>query len=182
MLSPICSLLSGPYPDLHRLVTDHAGRTLSTICRQLKLVASDGKKYETDCANTERIFRIIQSIPSPKAEPFKQWLAKLGRERLEEIENPELGIARAREFYEQKGYPREWIERRVQGLSVRKELTDEWGERGAKESKDFAILTNDISRSTFGMSALEHKELKGLKERRIARPHEFARVDLNRAW
>ncbi len=135
---------------------------LSTICRQLKLDSADGKKYNTDCANSEGVFRIIQSIPSPKAEPFKRWLAKVGKERLDEIENPELAQQRMKEIYEQKGYPKDWIDKRLRGIAIRHNLTDEWKERGIKEQKDYAILTAEISRATFGITHGEYKELKNI--------------------
>jgi hypothetical protein len=135
---------------------------LSTYCRQLKLPSSDGKSYETDCANTESMFRIIQSIPSPKAEPFKQWLAKVGYERIQEIENPELAQDRAREYYKMKGYPESWIEKRIRGIAIRQELTDEWKKRDVGAEKEFAILTNEISKATFGKTVQEYKEFKHL--------------------
>ena len=135
---------------------------LSTICRQLKLQASDGKMRITDCANTEGVFRIIQSIPSPKAEPFKRWLAQVGKERLDEIENPELAQERMKEIYEQKGYPKDWIDKRLRGIAIRQNLTDEWKERGIKEHRDYAILTAEISKATFGMTPNEYKEFKNL--------------------
>ena len=138
---------------------------LSTICRQLKLDASDGKKYKSDCANTEGIFRLIQSIPSPKAEPFKRWLAKVGYERIEEIENPELAQQRMKEIYEKKGYPKDWIDKRLRGIAIRQNLTDEWRERGIKEQRDFAILTAEISKATFGMTPGEYKQHKNLPEK-----------------
>lgn len=126
---------------------DDAGIELSTNCLQLKLTSSDGKKYETDCANTEGIFRIIQSIPSPKAEPFKRWLAKVGYERIQEIENPELAAKRMRAIYLAKGYSEEWIEKRVRGIEVRKTLTDEWDKRGVRGEKEYSILTGEISKA-----------------------------------
>jgi prophage antirepressor-like protein len=135
---------------------------LSTICRQLKVQSKDGKKYNTDCSNTEGVFRIIQSIPSPKAEPFKRWLAKVGKERLDEIENPELAQERMKELYEQKGYPKDWIDKRLRGIAIRQTLTDEWKERGIKEHRDYAILTAEISKATFGMTPSEYKEYKKL--------------------
>ncbi|MCZ7358137.1 MAG: BRO family protein [Candidatus Methanoperedens sp.] len=141
---------------------ESSGIELSTICRQLKIQSSDGKKYETDCANTESMFRIIQSIPSKKAEPFKRWLAKVGYERIQEIENPELAQDRAKEYYELKGYPEDWIEKRLRGIAIRQELTDEWEERGVAEKRDFAILTNEISKATFGKSIKEHRKIKNL--------------------
>jgi prophage antirepressor-like protein len=135
---------------------------LSTFCRQLKLLSSDGKKYMTDCANTENLFRIIQSIPSKKAEPFKRWLAKVGYERIREIENPELAQERAKEYYELKGYPKDWIDKRLRGIAIRQDLTDEWKQRGIEEQKEYAILTNEISKATFGVPIKEHKKIKGL--------------------
>ncbi len=140
---------------------------LSTFCRQLKLPASDGKNYETDCANTESIFRIIQSIPSKKAEPFKLWLAQVGYERVQEIENPELAQKRMREIYRAKGYSDDWIEKRVRGIAIRDELTDEWKQRGVQEGKEFAILTAEISKATFGMTPTEYKEFKSLKKENL---------------
>ena len=137
----------------------------STVCRQLKMQASDGKKRLTDCANTEGVLRIIQSIPSPKAEPFKRWLAKVGYERIEEIENPELAQARMKEIYEKKGYPKDWIDKRLRGIAIRQSLTDEWIERGIQEQRDFAILTAEISKATFGMTPSEYKNYKNLPEK-----------------
>ena len=144
-----------------------SGSELSTICRQLKLRSSDGKNYETDCANTEGVFRIIQSIPSPKAEPFKTWLAKVGKERIDEIENPELGMDRVKKIYEQKGYNKDWVDKRIRGMAVRHDLTDEWSERGVKESKDYAILTNDIMQGAFDLKSAEYKKVKGLKRENL---------------
>lgn len=146
---------------------ESSGIELSTFCRQLKLEASDGKKYETDCADTEGIFRIIQSIPSPKAEPFKRWLAKVGYERVQEIENPELATKRTRMLYKLKGYPDDWIEKRMRGITIREELTDEWGKRGAAEGRDYEILTAEISKATFGVTPQEYKKLKGLKRENL---------------
>ena len=138
---------------------------LSTICRQLKLESADGKMYLTDCANTKSILRIIQSIPSPKAEPFKQWLAQVGYDRVQEIENPELAQQRMKELYEQKGYPKDWIDKRLRGLAIRQNLTDEWKERGIISERDYAILTAEISKATFGITPSEYKELKGLSKK-----------------
>ena len=146
-------------------VKEEDGFEPSTVCRQLKMEASDGKKRVTDCANTEGILRIIQSIPSPKAEPFKRWLAKVGYERIEEIENPELAQARMKEIYEKKGYPKDWIDKRLRGIAIRQNLTDEWKERGIEEQRDFAILTAEISKATFGMTPGEYKNLKNLPEK-----------------
>ena len=140
---------------------------LSTICRQLKLPAPDGKMRETDCADTEGIFRIIQSIPSPKAEPFKRWLAKVGYERVQEIENPELATKRTRLLYKLKGYSDGWIEKRLRGIAIREELTEEWQKRGAQEDKDYEILTAEISKAAFGVTPLEYKNLKGLKRENL---------------
>lgn len=146
-------------------VKNEDGTQLSTICRQLKLESSDGKKYATDCADTEGILRIIQSIPSPKAEPFKRWLAKVGYERIEEIENPELAQERMKELYEEKWYPADWIDKRLRGIAIRQNLTDEWKERGITEHRDYAILTAEISRATFGMTPSEYKEYKNLPQK-----------------
>ena len=132
---------------------------LSPVWVQLKLPAKDGKLRQTDCANTEGVFRIIQSIPSPKAEPFKRWLAKVGYERIEEIENPELAQERMKEIYEKKGYPKDWIDKRLRGIAIRQNLTDEWKERGIEKQQDFAILTAEISKATFGMTPGEYKNL-----------------------
>ncbi len=140
---------------------------LSTFCRQLKLTSADGKAYMTDCVNVEAAFRIIQSIPSPKAEPFKRWLAEVGYERVQEIENPELAQQRMRRIYQAKGYPSDWIERRVRGIAVRDELTDEWQNRGIDNKHDFAILTAEISKATFGLTPSDYKKLKGLKRENL---------------
>jgi DNA-damage-inducible protein D len=146
---------------------ESSGIELSTFCRQLKLTSADGKSYKTDCANIEAAFRIIQSIPSPKAEPFKRWLAKVGYERVQEIENPELASQRARALYKAKGYSDGWIEKRLRSIAIRDELTDEWKERGIKEDIEFAILTADISKATFGLTPSEYKDLKGLKRQNL---------------
>jgi prophage antirepressor-like protein len=141
---------------------DEAQIELSTVCRQLKLEAPDGKKYSTDCANTEGVFRIIQSIPSPKAEPFKRWFAKVGYERVQEIENPEIAQERMKKLYELKGYPKDWIDKRLRGIAIRQNLTDEWKDRGIQTEQDYAILTAEISKATFGLTPSEYKDLKGL--------------------
>ena len=140
---------------------------LSTFCVQLKLTSADGKAYKTDCVNTEAAFRIIQSIPSPKAEPFKRWLAQVGYERVQEIENPELAQQRMRKLYQDKGYPDDWVEKRVRGIAVRDELTGEWQKRGIQDQKDFAILTGEISKATFGLTPADYKKLKGLKRENL---------------
>ena len=149
----------------HRLKEE--GSEVVTKCNQLKLAASGGKYYETDCANTESIFRIIQSIPSKKAEPFKQWLAKVGYERVQEIENPELAQKRMKEIYKAKGYSEDWIEKRVRGIAIRDELTDEWKKRGVETDKEYAILTAEISKATFGLTPSEYQKLKGLKKENL---------------
>ncbi len=141
-----------------------------TICTPLEILAPDGKMRETNCANTEGIFRIIQSIPSPKAEPFKRWLARVGYERIQEIEDPELATKRTRALYKAKGYSDNWIEKRMRGIAIREELTDEWQKRGAEEERDYAILTAEISKATFGMTPSEYKDFKGL-DRQNLRDH-----------
>src|SRR3972149_3984897 len=138
-----------------------------TFCHGLKLPAADGKKYETDCSNTEGMFRIIQSVPSPKAEPFKRWLAKVGYERVQEVENPELATKRTRALYKLKGYSDDWIEKRMRGIVIREELTDEWKKRGAKERRDYEILTAEISKAAFGVTPGQYKNLKGLKRENL---------------
>ena len=138
-----------------------------TNCHDLKLTASDGKKYGTDCANAEGIFRIIQSIPSPKAEPFKRWLAKVGYERIREIEDPELATKRTRALYKAKGYSEDWIEKRLRGIAIRDELTGEWQKRGLKEQLEYAILTAEISQATFGMTPAQYKEYKQLNQENL---------------
>lgn len=139
------------------------GNEVVTNCHGLKLMASDGKMYETDCANTEGIFRIIQSIPSPKAEPFKRWLAKVGYERVQEIENPDLAIKRTRFLYKAKGYSESWIEKRMIGITERGDLTQEWDKRGVKNEKEYAILTAEIFKAAFGIMPSQYKELKKMK-------------------
>ena len=139
------------------------GSQVVTFCHGLRLQAPDGKMRITDCANVKGMFRIIQSIPSPKAEPFKQWLAQVGYERVLEIENPELAQDRMKELYEQKGYPKDWIDKRLRGIAIRQNLTDEWKERGITEDRDYAILTAEISKATFGMTPSAYKAYKGLE-------------------
>ena len=149
-----------------RLKTEGADQLL-TNCQQLKMTAADGKKRLTDVATTEQLLRIIQSIPSPKAEPFKLWLAEVGRERIEETIDPELIIDRALETYLKKGYSREWINQRLQAIQVRKELTDEWQDRGVQKGVEFAILTDEITRAWSGMTTRQYKKLKGLKKENL---------------
>ena len=140
---------------------------LSTFCRQLKLKSTDGKSYKTDVVDMQGIFRIIQSVPSPKAEPFKMWLAEVGKERIDEIIDPELTIDRALESYARKGYSREWINQRLQAIQVRKELTDTWQDHGVKAGNEYAILTNEISKAWSGMTTREYKDFKGLKKENL---------------
>ena len=143
------------------------GSELTTNCSQLKMRSTDGKRYNTDVADTEQLLRIVQSIPSPKAEPFRAWLAQVGRERIEETIDPELTIDRALETYLKKGYSREWINQRLQAIQVRKELTDEWDARGVQKGVEYAILTDEISRAWSGMSTRQYKNLKGLKKENL---------------
>ncbi|MEA1999320.1 MAG: Bro-N domain-containing protein [Euryarchaeota archaeon] len=138
-----------------------------TICTPLEMIANDGKKRKLSSANTEGVFRIIQSIPSPKAEPFKRWLAHVGYERVQEIENPELAQERVKQIYTQKGYSKSWIDKRLRGIAIRQDLTDEWQERGITTQRDFSILTAEISKASFGMTPSEYKELKGLKKENL---------------
>ncbi len=153
--------------DLKTKIIKEGYAELSEKIGQLKIESSDGKKYLTDCANTETMFRIIQTIPSPKAEPFKRWLAKVGYERVQEIEDPELATKRTKILYKLKGYPDDWIEKRMRGIVIREELTDEWQKRGAREQKDYEILTAEISKATFGVTPVEYKKLKGLKRENL---------------
>jgi DNA-damage-inducible protein D len=162
----VAILTNSPNPQsywrvMKKRLTDDGNETV-TNCNGLKMTAADGKLRMTDVADTEQLFRLIQSIPSPKAEPFKLWLAKIGYERLEEIADPELAAKRMRTLYEQKGYSEDWIEKRLRGIAVRDELTDEWNKRGVKEGWDFAILTAEIAKATFGMTPSEYKEFKAL--------------------
>ena len=150
---------------MKKRVHSEDGIELSTICRQRKMQSSDGKFYNTDAANVKSLLRIIQSIPSSKAEPFKQWLAQVGYERILEIENPELAQDRMKELYEKKGYPKDWIDKRLRGIAIRQNLTDEWKARGITKEKDYAILTAEISKATFGLTPSEYKAVKGLTKK-----------------
>ena len=152
---------------LKKRLKDEGAEQLLTNCKQLKMTAADGKKRLTDVATTEQLLRIIQSIPSPKAEPFKLWLAEVGRERIEETIDPEQAIDRALETYLKKGYTREWINQRLQAIQVRKELTDEWQDRGVKKGIEYAILTDEITRAWSGMTTRQYKKLKGLKKENL---------------
>lgn len=154
------------WTDLKSKLKEEGSKVYDFIV-QLKLRALDGKYYLTDCANTKTIFRIIQSIPSKKAEPFKLWLAKVGSERIDEIENPELAQERMKEIYEKKGYSKSWIDKRLRGIAVRQDLTDEWKERGVEQERDFAILTAEISKATFGMYPAEYKKFKKLQRENL---------------
>ena len=155
------------WSDLKKKISDEGFFEVSEKIGQLKLQASDGKMRQTDCANTETMFRIIQSIPSPNAEPFKRWLAKVGYERIQEIEDPELATKRTRALYKAKGYPDDWIEKRMRGISIREQLTSEWDNRGLEEQREYSILTAEISRATFGLTPSEYKEKKHLKRENL---------------
>jgi prophage antirepressor-like protein len=167
IIDVIAALVGGDRPrkywnDLKKKLLAEGYLEVSEKIGQLKMAAPDGKQRSTDCANTETLFRILQSIPSPKAEPFKRWLARVGKERIDEIENPELAMARMQELYEKKGYPKEWIDKRLRGIAVRQDLTDEWKNRGARTTLEYAILTNEIMQGTFGLKVEEYKQVKAL--------------------
>jgi len=155
------------WSDLKRKLNTEGFIQLYEIIVQLKMISSDGKKYTTDCADAKSLLRIIQSIPSPKAEPFKQWLAKVGSDRLEEIENPELATQRTRALYKQKGYPDDWIEKRMRSIAIREELTEELNNRGVKEQIEYSSLTAEISKATFGLTPSQYKKIKGLKNQNL---------------
>jgi len=156
--------------DLKKKLTQEGYAEVSEKIGHLKMVAPDGKMRLTDCADTETMFRVIQSIPSPRVEPFKRWLARVGKERIDEIENPELSMERMKLLYEKKGYPKAWIDKRMRGIAVRQDLTGEWLERGARTSLEYAILTNEIMQGTFDLKVDEYKQVKGL-ERENLRDH-----------
>lgn len=155
------------WSDLKKKLLGEGYFEVSDKIGQLKMRSFDGKFRETDCANTETMFRIVQSIASPKAEPFKRWLARTGYERIQEIEDPELAQKRARALYKAKGYPDEWIERRIRGIAIREELTDQWQKHGVKMPKEYEILTAEISKATFGVTPAEYKKIKGLKRENL---------------
>jgi hypothetical protein len=155
------------WSDLKKKLTDEGYIEVSEKIGQLKMEAPDGKMRQTDCANTETMLRIIQSIPSKKAEPLKRWLAQVGKERIDEIENPELAQERMKALYEKKGYSKNWIDKRLRGIAVRQDLTDEWQERGAKKNLEYAILTNEIMQGTFGMKVDDYKKFKNLKRENL---------------
>lgn len=175
---------AGKYWSVLKTRLKKEGSQLPTNCSQLKLKADDGKRYKTDVANTEQLLRIIQSIPSKKAEPFKLWLAQIGRERIEETIDPELTIDRALDTYSKKGYPADWINQRLQTIRARKELTDQWQTHGVEKGKEYAILTDEVTRAWSGMNTRQYKNLKGLGRRldleRI-HPHKFRRTMATRA-
>jgi hypothetical protein len=159
------------WSDLKQKLAAEGYVEVSEKIGQLKVVAPDGKQRFTDCANTETMFRIIQSIPSPKVEPLKRWLARVGKERIDEIENPELAMARMQEIYEKKGYPKEWIDKRLRGMAVRQDLTDEWRSRGARTTLEYAILTNEIMQGAFGLKVEEYKQVKDLERENLRDQH-----------
>ena len=169
----VCEALSSTenprryWSDLKRKLRAEGAAELYEKIVQLKVKAADGKYYKTDCADTEQLLRIIQSIPSPKAEPFKRWLAAIGAERIREIADPEIAALRAQELYRKKGYPDDWIALRARGVATRAELTNEWKNRGIEKSSDYAILTAEISKAAFGMTPAEYKRLKGLKSENL---------------
>lgn len=160
-------LTDSPKPRVYWGVIKNREPQLFTVCKQLKMVAQDGRSRLTDCANTEGVLRIVMSVPSPKAEPLKLWLAQVGNERIQETEDPELAIERAKEIYKAKGYSDEWIASRLKSIEVRQQLTAEWKKRGIKESKDYSFLTATIAKGTFGVSPSEHSQLKGLEKENL---------------
>ncbi|MEI6747674.1 MAG: Bro-N domain-containing protein [Bacteroidota bacterium] len=155
------------WSDLKRKLNSEGFTQLYEIIVQLKMISSDGKRYTTDCADAKGLLRIIQSIPSPKAEPFKQWLAQVGSDRLDEIENPELATQRTRELYKAKGYPDDWIEKRMRSIAIREELTEEWKNRGVNKQIEYSVLTAEISKATFGLTPSQYKKVKGLKSQNL---------------
>src|SRR5574344_179037 len=171
IVDTIAVLTDSPNPNNYWKVLKHRlkkeGSELVTNCNQLKLLSSDGKMYRTDVADTKQLLRLIQSIPSPKAEPFKMWLAQIGNERLEEIADPERAILRGAEFYRAKGYTEGWINQRLQTIEMRKELTDEWRNRGVEKENDYAILTNEMTKAWSGLSVKEYKQVKNLKKENL---------------
>lgn len=167
VLADSASKDSGAYWRKLKQRLKNEGSEVVTNCHGLKMQASDGKYYKTDCLDTKGVLRLVQSIPSPKAEPFKMWLAQVGSERLDEIADPEKAILRGADFYRAKGYTEGWINQRLQTIEMRKELTDEWKERGIEQEKDYAILTNEMTKAWSGLSVKEYKELKGLKKENL---------------
>jgi len=173
IIDVIGALVGGDRPrkywnDLKKKLSQEGYDQLSDKIGQLKMPSADGKLYATDCANTETMFRIIQSIPSPRVEPLKRWLARVGKERIDEIENPELAMARMQELYEKKGYPKEWIDKRLRSIAVRQDLTDEWKNRGARTNLEYGILTNEIMQGAFGMKVEDYKQVEDLNRENSA--------------
>ncbi len=172
IIDVVSALVGGDRPrkywnDLKTKLVAEGYAEVSEKIGQLKMAAPDGKQRLTDCANTETLFRVIQSIPSPKLEPLKRWLARVGRERIDEIENPELAMGRMQVLYEQKGYPKDWIDKRLRGIAVRQDLTDEWKQRGAASRLDFAVLTNELMLGAFGLKVDEYKKVKSLARQNL---------------
>ena len=172
IIDVVSALVGGDRPrkywnDLKTKLVAEGYAEVSEKIGQLKMAAPDGKQRLTDCANTETLFRVIQSIPSPKLEPLKRWLARVGRERIDEIENPELAMGRMQVLYEQKGYPKDWIDKRLRGIAVRQDLTDEWKQRGAASRLDFAVLTNELMQGAFGLKVDEYKKVKSLARQNL---------------
>ncbi|MFH1126921.1 MAG: Bro-N domain-containing protein [archaeon] len=167
VVDTVAVLTDSPDSRNYWKVLKHRENQLVTICNPLKLEAPDGKLRNTDCASTESMFRIIQSIPSKKAEPFKRWLAKVGYERVQEIEDPELAQVRMKHLYEQKGYSKNWIDKRLRGIAIRQELTEEWKNRGMNNNIEYAILTNEITKATFDKTVEEYKQYKNLKKENL---------------
>jgi DNA-damage-inducible protein D len=167
VVDTIAFLTDSVNPGNYWTVLKKRENQLVTVCHPLKLPSADGKNYKTDCANTEGVLRILMSVPSPKAEPFKLWLANVGKQFLDETENPEIGFERLKEIYRAKGYDDVWIENRLKSIGIRKELTDEWQKRGVKDGQEYAILTAEIAKMTFGLTPSEHKKLKGLDKQNL---------------
>lgn len=161
------ALTDSPNPRNYWSMLKKRETQLYTLCVQLKMKANDGRQRETDCTHTEGVFRLIMSVPSPKAEPFKMWLASLGKREIEEVADPELGFERLKEIYQAKGYSEDWIKQRLQTINTRKQLTDEWKKRGVKEGQEYSILTSIIAKGTFGLTPSEHKDLKGLEKQNL---------------
>ena len=167
VIDVMAALTDSPNPNVYWSALKKREKDLFTFCKKVKLLGQDGKSYPSDCANTDGILRIVMSVPSPRAEPLKLWLAQVGRERLEETENPELAYDRMRALYKAKGYTDEWVKSRIQTIETRKQLTDEWKNRGVKEGQEYAILTSEIAKATFGLTPSEHKTLKNLEKQNL---------------
>ena len=167
VIDVMAALTDSPNPNVYWSALKKREKDLFTFCKKVKLLGQDGKSYPSDCANTDGVLRIVMSVPSPRAEPLKLWLAQVGRERLEETENPELAYDRMRALYKAKGYSDEWVKSRIQTIETRKQLTDEWKNRGVKEGQEYAILTSEIAKATFGLTPSEHKALKNLEKQNL---------------